>query len=193
MTVSDTFLIHLAQAIGLGLGASFLLWLFRGYAPVRRVRLSALLSVAMGGLYLVVSGSGIYREETIARVVAAIGVMLAANTVLHFAVGLPSGAEAACCRAAIAGRSVQRHRHVRGGVGCAQHRLRRAARRVPCHLHRCVRRDRPCPARYAGQRGGRARPADRAALLGGRLGDGERSRRASDADELAHPYRAHPQ
>ena len=79
----ELLLLHLAQAIGLGLGVGVILWLLRGYAPVRRVRFSVLLCAVMGGLYLVVRGTGIPGETMAVRVIVALGLMLAANALLQ--------------------------------------------------------------------------------------------------------------
>lgn len=79
----ELLLLHLAQAIGLGLGVGVILWLLRGCAPVRRVRFSVLLCAAMGGLYLVVRGTGIPGETMAVRVIVALGLMLAANALLQ--------------------------------------------------------------------------------------------------------------
>lgn len=83
MLTTDEFLLRVAEAAGLGLGVGILLWLLRGYAPVRRVRVSLLLCAAMGGLYLVIAGSGLPAEQMVARIVAAAAVMLGANALLQ--------------------------------------------------------------------------------------------------------------
>ncbi len=76
-------LVNIAQAIGLGLGVALILWLLRGFSPVRRLRASVLLAALIAGLYLVVRGSGIPGEATALKVIIAAGVMLAANAVLQ--------------------------------------------------------------------------------------------------------------
>ena len=83
MNLGSDFLLHVLEAIGLGLGVALSLWLLRDYAPVRRVRASVLLAALMAGLYLILKGSGAPGEETVVEVVAAAGIMLAANAVLQ--------------------------------------------------------------------------------------------------------------
>ncbi len=81
--MNQDLLLHLAQATGLGVGVAFVLWLLRGFAPVRRVQTSLLLTAAMAGLYLVVQGAGLPAETTLLQVIVAAGIMLAANAALQ--------------------------------------------------------------------------------------------------------------
>jgi small-conductance mechanosensitive channel len=83
MTLNSDVLLHIAQAAGLGLAVALILWLLRNYAPVRRVRLSILLATVTLGLYLILAGSGLPGEALLVKVVAAIGVLLAANAGLQ--------------------------------------------------------------------------------------------------------------
>jgi small-conductance mechanosensitive channel/CRP-like cAMP-binding protein len=83
MPLGEEWLVSVAQAAGLGLGVALILWLFRNYAPVRRVRASILLAAFMGGLYLVLRGSGIPDESSALKVVAAAGILSGANAVLQ--------------------------------------------------------------------------------------------------------------
>ena len=78
----ERLLLHILEAIGLGLGTGVVLWALRGFAPVRRVRASVWLAAVMGGLYFIVSGSGLPYETTVLQIITAAGVMLGANAVL---------------------------------------------------------------------------------------------------------------
>jgi len=81
--MNQDLLLHLAEAVGLGLGVALLLWLLRGFAPLRRVQTSLLLTAVTAGLYLVVKGAGLPAEATLIQVIVAAGVMLAANAAIQ--------------------------------------------------------------------------------------------------------------
>ncbi len=83
MAFVPEFLLHIAEAVGLGLGTGLLLWLLRGVAPVRRIRLSVLFGAVVTGLYLIVSGSGLAAEDSLVKIIVALAVMVAANTALQ--------------------------------------------------------------------------------------------------------------
>ncbi|MBI3241899.1 MAG: mechanosensitive ion channel [Chloroflexi bacterium] len=83
MTLDSELLIHILQAIGLSVGAAILLRLLGRFAPVRRVQASALAGALAAGAYIILRGSGIPNEAAVLRVVAAFGLMLAANALLQ--------------------------------------------------------------------------------------------------------------
>lgn len=83
MNFSQELLVSIAEAVGLGLGVALIVWLLRDFAPVRRVRVSVLLAVLTGGLYLVLEGAGVPGEAAGVKIVVAAGGMLAANAVLQ--------------------------------------------------------------------------------------------------------------
>src|SRR3989338_1783576 len=83
MNLSSDLLLHIGQAVGLGLGAGLLLWLLRGFAPIRRIQVSGLFGVGLGGLYLIVAGSGLPQEALLLQILLAAGIMVAANTLLQ--------------------------------------------------------------------------------------------------------------
>jgi small-conductance mechanosensitive channel len=76
-------LLHLGQAVGLGLATAAGLWLLRNVAPVRRVQVSLIFGAAIIGLYWVIAGSGVTAEDALLRLILGAGVMLAANTGLQ--------------------------------------------------------------------------------------------------------------
>jgi small-conductance mechanosensitive channel/CRP-like cAMP-binding protein len=82
MTLDSDLFLHILQAIGLGLGVALALRLLGRFTPVRRVQASALAGALAAGAYIILRGSGIPNEETVLRVVAALGLMLAANAFL---------------------------------------------------------------------------------------------------------------
>jgi small-conductance mechanosensitive channel len=55
----------------------------RGFEPVRRMRASIWLAAVMGGLYLIVSGSGLPYESALLQIITAAGIMLGANALLQ--------------------------------------------------------------------------------------------------------------
>jgi small-conductance mechanosensitive channel len=83
MTLAPEFWTNLLIAVGLGLGVSLVLWLFRSYEPVRRVRVAALLAAWMGGLYLLLNGLNFESEVVVTQIVSALEVLLVANVVLQ--------------------------------------------------------------------------------------------------------------
>ncbi len=74
---------NVALAVGLGLSVALLLWLLRGYAPVRRIRLSALGLAALVGLYWVLLGLGLPADSTPQRIVVSLAVLVGANAILQ--------------------------------------------------------------------------------------------------------------
>jgi small-conductance mechanosensitive channel len=83
MNLDPELLLHIAEAVGLGLGVALILWLLRRYAPVRRVQASVLLTVVMAGLYLIFNESGVPGEALLVKVILAGGILLAANTAVQ--------------------------------------------------------------------------------------------------------------
>lgn len=79
----EELLLHIAEAIGLGLLTGFGLWVLRGFAPVRRVWVSVWLAVLLAGLYLVLRDFAFTGVETVAQFIVAAGVMLGANAGLQ--------------------------------------------------------------------------------------------------------------
>jgi len=79
----EELLLHIAQAVGLGLLTGFGLWVLRGFAPVRRIWVSVWLAVLMIGVYLVINDLAFMGVETVERVIVAAGVMLGANAALQ--------------------------------------------------------------------------------------------------------------
>ncbi|MGQ0603815.1 MAG: hypothetical protein ACT4QE_19210, partial [Anaerolineales bacterium] len=84
MTLTPEFLSNLSLAIGLGLAVAFILWLFRRYPIVRRVRLSALLTVFLLGVYLSAQGAGWLAPDSFSlKILLSLTILLAANTFLQ--------------------------------------------------------------------------------------------------------------
>ncbi len=83
MTLDSELLLHILQAVGLGLGAAALVRLLGRYTPVRRVQASVLAGAFTAGVFIILRGSGIPNEEMALKWVAALGLMLAANTLLQ--------------------------------------------------------------------------------------------------------------
>ncbi len=83
MNTVPELLVHILQAIGLGLGVALILWLLRRYAPIRRVQVSAFVGALALGAYLIVRGSNLPGENTVLNILLASAVMLAANTLLQ--------------------------------------------------------------------------------------------------------------
>ena len=79
----ELLLPRLLQALGLGLGIAVVIRLFGRFTLVRRVQVSLIVGAVMAGAYLVLSGSDLPGEESALRVVVAVGVMVAANTILQ--------------------------------------------------------------------------------------------------------------
>lgn len=83
MNTLPELLLHILQAIGLGLGVALILWLLRRYAPIRRVQVSALVGALVLGAYLIVRGSNLPGETTVLNILLASAVMLGANTLIQ--------------------------------------------------------------------------------------------------------------
>jgi small-conductance mechanosensitive channel len=83
MTLAPDFWTNLLIAAALGLGVSLVLWLFRAYEPVRRVRLAALLAAWTGGLYLLLRGLDFQGEVVVSQIIVALEALLVANVVLQ--------------------------------------------------------------------------------------------------------------
>lgn len=77
------FWMNLGLAAGIGLGVALLLWLLRGSAVARRVRVSALLTALVLGIYLVALGLAADPNSLPVRVDLALVILLGANTVLQ--------------------------------------------------------------------------------------------------------------
>lgn len=82
--MSQELLRNLALAAGLGFSVAVLLWLLRGYALMRRVRLSAFFGAIAFGLYLILSGAGWPGTHTGLRVLLGLSLLLGANTLIQF-------------------------------------------------------------------------------------------------------------
>lgn len=83
MVLSALFWNSLLAAAGLGLAAALSLWLLRRSEVVRRLRVSALLAVLAGGLYLVLIGLGQPPEAFGLRIVLSASLFLGANAALE--------------------------------------------------------------------------------------------------------------
>jgi small-conductance mechanosensitive channel/CRP-like cAMP-binding protein len=73
----------LLLAAGAGLAVAVLLWLLRGHEPVKRVRLWLTLAILAAGLYFVLQALGVPPSGFLLRLVAAAGLLLAVNALLH--------------------------------------------------------------------------------------------------------------
>ncbi len=81
--MNSTVLIHIAEAVALGVIVAILLRLFRSIAPVRRVRGSLMLIALLLGLGLIVAGTGLPVEGTLIKIIGAIVILTAANAILQ--------------------------------------------------------------------------------------------------------------
>ena len=81
--MSEKLLLHIAEAVGLGLLTGFGLWVLRGFAPVRRVGASVWLAVVMIGLYLILRDFNFIGADIAKRVIVAAGILLTANAALQ--------------------------------------------------------------------------------------------------------------
>ena len=81
--MNSTVLIHIAEAVALGVIVAILLRLFRSVAPVRRVRGSLMLIALLLGLGLIVAGTGLPVEGTLIKIIGAIVILTAANAILQ--------------------------------------------------------------------------------------------------------------
>ncbi len=83
MTLTPEFWPNLLLAIGVGLGTALILWLLRGVEAVRRVRVSALLTAMLGGLYFVLQGLRLPADAMLVQIDIALVILLGANTLLQ--------------------------------------------------------------------------------------------------------------
>lgn len=67
----------MGRAIALGLGVALLLWLFKDYTVIRRVRVTVILGLIAFIAYLLIHDSKILNAEAFARASAAAGILLA--------------------------------------------------------------------------------------------------------------------
>jgi len=77
MVLTQELLLDFVRAIGLGLGVTLILWLFRGYTVIRRVRVTVILDLIALMAYLLIHDSGILNADAFARASAAAGILLA--------------------------------------------------------------------------------------------------------------------
>jgi small-conductance mechanosensitive channel/CRP-like cAMP-binding protein len=84
MTLTPEFVSNFSLAVGLGLAIAVLLWLLRRYALVRRIRLSALLTVLLLSVYASVQSAGWFAPDSFSlKLLLSVTVLLAANTLLQ--------------------------------------------------------------------------------------------------------------
>jgi small-conductance mechanosensitive channel/CRP-like cAMP-binding protein len=81
--VTPAFWNNLLLAVSLGLTVAALLWLFRTRTLVRRIRLSALMTAFLGGLWLLLAGLGATVAPLALQIVSALALLFAANTLLQ--------------------------------------------------------------------------------------------------------------
>lgn len=83
MSIDQTLISSLAQAIGMGLGVAIILWLFRRFSFTRRVWLSVLGVTLSLGLRLVLLAAGVLPDDISIKTATAIAIMLVANASLQ--------------------------------------------------------------------------------------------------------------
>ena len=79
MVLTQELILDIGQAVALGLGVALLLWLFKGYTVIRRVRVTVVLGLIAFIAYLIIHDSGILNAEAFARASAAAGILLAVH------------------------------------------------------------------------------------------------------------------
>lgn len=79
MVLTQELLFDIGRAVALGLGVALLLWLFKGYTVIRRVRVTVILGLIAFIAYLIIHDSGILNAEAFARASAAAGILLAVH------------------------------------------------------------------------------------------------------------------
>jgi small-conductance mechanosensitive channel len=77
MVFTQELLLDIGRAVALGLGVALLLWLFKDYTVIRRVRVTVILGLIAFIAYLLIHDSGSLNAEAFARASAAAGILLA--------------------------------------------------------------------------------------------------------------------
>jgi small-conductance mechanosensitive channel/CRP-like cAMP-binding protein len=77
MVLTQELILDVGRAVALGLGVALLLWLFKGYTVIRRVRVTVILGLIAFIAYLIIHDSGMINAEVFARAAAAAGILLA--------------------------------------------------------------------------------------------------------------------
>ncbi len=77
MVLTQEWMLDMGRAVALGLGVALLLWLFKDYTVIRRVRVTVILGLIAFIAYLLIHDSKILNAEAFARASAAAGILLA--------------------------------------------------------------------------------------------------------------------
>lgn len=81
--MTETVLLHIGEAIALGVIVAVLLRLFRTVTPVRRIGGSLMLIAVLLGLDLIITGSGWPGEDSLTRIIGSVAIMAAVNAMLQ--------------------------------------------------------------------------------------------------------------
>ena len=84
MQPSFPFLLHVAEAIALGLTVAVVTGLLRRFGPVRHLRIAALLAAFAGGAWFIVRGSEIPNQDTLLPALATLAILAGADAALQF-------------------------------------------------------------------------------------------------------------